>query len=83
MKQKNKMIMTDNEKFELRSYTRTELSRKYNPQFCDRSAQRILIKWIERNKELKEQLITTGFNRMDRIFTPKQVELIISFLGEP
>ncbi|WP_321437508.1 DUF4248 domain-containing protein [uncultured Bacteroides sp.] len=71
------------ENFELRSYSKTELSRKYNPLLCDRSAQRTLIKWIERNRELSERLLSTGFSKMDRLFTPRQVELIVSFLGEP
>ena len=71
------------EKFKLKSYSKVELSRKYNPHLCDRSAQRALMKWIEHNKELSEKLLSTGFKKMDRLFTPKQVEMIISFLGEP
>lgn len=71
------------EKFKPKSYSKADLSRKYNPHLCDRSAQRTLMKWIEHNKELSEQLICTGFSKMDRLFTPRQVQLIVSFLGEP
>lgn len=75
--------MTYEEEFELKSYSKTELSKMYNPMLCNRSALRILMLWIDHNKELKKSLVSAGFTPTLRVFTPKQVELIISFLGEP
>lgn len=69
--------------FRVKSYSKTELARMYNPCMCDRSAQYTLMQWIDHNIELTKQLIKTGFRKADRTFTPKQVEIIVEHLGEP
>ncbi|OUO49142.1 hypothetical protein B5F77_15350 [Parabacteroides sp. An277] len=47
------------------------------------SSTRQLKSWIERNKELKIKLIANGYSNRQRIWTPKQVELLFHYLGEP
>lgn len=69
--------------FKIKSYSKTELARVYNPQLCDRTAQYTFLKWIDKNVKLMQELISTGYSRTDRFFTPKQVEIIVEHLGEP
>ena len=47
-------------------------------QACNR-----LRRWIIRCKELHEELLLSGYSPTQRFFTPRQVRLIIRYLGEP
>lgn len=69
--------------FKVKSYSKMELARLYNPVLCDRVAARTFLQWIDRNVELTKRLLETGFKRTDRMITPKQVEIIVHYLGEP
>lgn len=69
--------------FRVKSYSKLELARMYNPLLCDRTAQRTLLKWIEHNASLRACLKKLGFKSTDRIFTPKQVGAMVEYLGEP
>lgn len=76
-------IETEEEEIEIKSYTKGELAHLYNPTMCYVSAVRTLRKWIERNKRLKEALSTSGYIPSQHSFTPKQTELIFTYLGRP
>lgn len=69
--------------FKIKSYSKMDLARIYNPQLCDRTAQYTFIKWLDKNVKLMQELLNTGYSRTDRFFTPKQVQLIVEYLGEP
>lgn len=71
------------DKFEVRSYGKAELARLYNPYMCQNEALRTLSRWIRRNESLIENLTQAGARTYDKIYTPRQVSLIVSFLGEP
>ena len=42
-----------------------------------------LKRWIDRNESLKNELTETGYIEGQRVFTPRQVELVFRYLGEP
>ena len=73
----------DKEKFKIRSYGWTELALCYNPDLHPNSASRLLHRWVVRNEKLVKTLKTAGFCDRQRKLTPKQVGVIIDFLGEP
>ena len=47
------------------------------------SATTHLKRWIDRNESLKNELTETGYMEGQRVFTPRQVELVFRHLGEP
>jgi hypothetical protein len=69
--------------FVLRSYGYCELALLYFPNSTKKSATTQLRRWIRRNDELRRTLIQLGFADRQRILTPRQVEEIIKFVGEP
>jgi len=71
------------DKFKMRSYGYGELALLYFPNSTKKSASSQLGNWIRSNINLKNKLIELGFKPGKRILTPKQVETIISNIGEP
>lgn len=69
--------------FRVKSYSKMEMARMYNPMLCDRTAQRTLLNWIAHNTSLTACLKKLGFKNTDRMFTPKQVGALVEYLGEP
>jgi len=69
--------------FLVKSYMKGELAHLYNPNTSIRTANRILMEWIERNNELNTALAKLGMRKCDRIFPPRAVQLIVQHLGEP
>ncbi len=61
---------------------RMELAMLYSPQLDPRAAWRKLKIWIEKCKPLAEELKQMGYTGHERIFTPKQVNRIVHYLGE-
>lgn len=55
----------------------------YMPGICRSGALKQFNRWIERNARLTAELTETGYDGTERIFTPKQVELIVEYIGEP
>lgn len=77
-------MITETEKTILvKAYTKAELAHMYNPEMSYSSAMRSLRAWIEQNKLLTGKLKTTGYKSSQHTFTPKQVELIFTYLGIP
>lgn len=71
------------DKFKIRSYGYGELALLYFPNNSKRSASTQLGTWIRMNEKLKSDLKNAGFFPGKKILTPKQVELIVSAIGEP
>ena len=69
--------------FVLRSYGYGELALLYFPNSTKKSATTQLRRWIRRNDVLRRTLVQLGFTDRQRILTPRQVEEIIKFVGEP
>lgn len=64
-------------------YTVKELALRYFPESTPRSATTQLRRWIVRNTDLLEALHAAGYQSMQRMYTPRQVMLILEYLGEP
>lgn len=71
------------EAFRLRAYGRTELAQAYNPHLSPGAAWQKLSLWINLYPSLSEQLSAIGYTPHQRVFTPRQVAMIVEALGEP
>jgi hypothetical protein len=71
------------EQFKIRSYGYGELAQLYFPNVAKKSASVQLRRWILNNKKLQTQLSWAGFSKGKKILSPKQVEIITMFLGNP
>ena len=60
-----------------------DLAQMYSPHVCRKSALRLLNSYIHRAKGLLPALEATGYSRSARHFTPRQLELVLEYLGEP
>ena len=60
-----------------------DLAQMYSPLVCRKSALRLLNKYIHHAKGLLPALEATGYSHAAHSFTRKQLELIITFIGEP
>lgn len=67
----------------VKAYTKQELARMYAPELTQKSAGKRLCQWIKLCRPLCEELERTGYNPLQRILNPMQVELIFRYLGEP
>lgn len=77
------MTKTDNKEAP-NSYYHTDIALLYFPDALDKkSAGRKLSNWIKKDYMLKEKLALVGYVAKQRIFTPKQVQILYDFLGEP
>ncbi|WP_321330766.1 DUF4248 domain-containing protein [uncultured Bacteroides sp.] len=75
--------MKEDEKFAVRSYSKSDLAHLYNPNMPLISAMRKLRCWIQRNEDLYEKLYCGKEGKNDHYYTRRQVELIVTYLGEP
>jgi len=71
------------DKFKIKSYGYGELAQMYFPQITKQSATIQFRRWLRINDELQKELNASGFKRFQKLLTPKQVEIIIKFIGEP
>ena len=55
----------------------------YFPESMPRTAVSHLMAWINRCTQLSEQLQATGYQTLNKGFTPRQVKAIVEHLGEP
>ena len=69
--------------FKIKSYGFGELACLYLPQITSKSASNQLRNWIKLNHNLQKELIGSGLKHKQKVLTPKQVNIIISHLGEP
>lgn len=73
----------ENNEFKIHSYGVTELAMLYSPEFTASGALKRFRRWIDYNPVLHEQLGFTKGKRRPTTFTPSEVKLIVSELGEP
>ena len=66
-----------------RTFGRTELAQLYSPDLTAEAAWKKLKRWISLNVDLTRELQKLGYTHSQRTFTPKMVEHIFNFLGEP
>ena len=66
-----------------KTYGRTELAQLYCPELTADAAWRKLKRWIALNLDLTRELQKLGYTPSQRTFTPKMVEHIFYYLGEP
>lgn len=60
-----------------------DLAMMYSPNVCRKSALRLLNAYIHRAKGLLPALEATGYSHSARHFTPRQLALVLEYLGEP
>jgi hypothetical protein len=71
------------DKFKIKSYGYGELAQLYFPTIAKQSATVQFRRWIRINNNLLDELNLAGFKRYQKMLTPKQVEIIIKYIGEP
>ena len=64
-------------------YGHTELALLYFKHIQPKSASTQLARWLRRDEELWEELLLAGYHKGQRLLTPRQVALILEYLGEP
>lgn len=70
--------------FRIRPYSKRELARLYFPETVQTdSAVANLRNLLRRNAALSHELSDAGYRPHDKVFTPKQVRILIHHLGEP
>jgi hypothetical protein len=69
--------------FKIKSYGYGELALLYFPKSTKKSASVQLRRWILHNNKLQFDLLESGYKKGQRLITPKQVEILITYLGEP
>ena len=70
--------------FEIRSYGKSELAMLYFPHAqTANGALSNLNFWIRKCRDLHEALKACGMARQAKSYTPKEVALIVEYLGEP
>ena len=57
---------------------KSDLASLYFPELAPHQACNRLRRWI-----IREELLLSGYSPTQRFFTPRQVRLIIRYLGEP
>jgi hypothetical protein len=69
--------------FTIRSYGYGELAQLYFPNIAKKSASVQLRRWINQDKQLNELLKSLGYKKGQRLFTPRQVQILVEKLGMP
>ena len=80
---KKSMEEEEEKKRKNRRFTWMELGVLYSPTLAPAAASRRLKAWVMANGGLIRSLTKTGWNRTQRILTPRQVGCIVEVLGEP
>lgn len=62
---------------------KSELAMLYAPELSPHAAVNRLMAWLKKDPDTIRALRATGYNKYQKILTPKQVAIITSFLGEP
>ena len=82
-RKKKQPFPEEEEKWKNRSFSWLELGILYSPMLTPAAASRRLKAWVLANKVLVALLNAVGWNRKQRVMTPKQVECIVEILGRP
>jgi hypothetical protein len=71
------------DRFPIRPYGVGELVALYFPNIQQSSAVNQLRRWIVESPSLLEELQAAGWRRYRKVFSPRQVAVVIKHLGEP
>ncbi|MCQ2212922.1 MAG: DUF4248 domain-containing protein [Bacteroidaceae bacterium] len=63
--------------------SKTDLARSYFPNHSDSGARRLLMDTIASTPPLISMLHELGYSKEQHFFTPRQVEMVIEYLGNP
>lgn len=63
--------------------TKQQLALMYFPDASPRVAVNRLARWIAHCRGLAEALAALGYHKRNRHFTPREVQVVFRFLGEP
>ncbi len=69
--------------FRIRTYGKSELAMLYRPDLKEGNARRTLYNWMRRNEKLMAALDAVGYDPKRRTLTPREVAIIVDFIGEP
>ena len=69
--------------FTIRAYSKKELALLYFPDSTPRVAVNHLMALIRRNDMLSDELLSTGYKTTNKVFTPRQVQAIVDWIGAP
>lgn len=75
--------MEKRDRLKAKACSKSELAAQYLPHVSTASARRTLRTWIEKNIELKNRLLASGYSDKAILLTPAQVALHYQYLGEP
>lgn len=64
-------------------YYKQELAMRYFPNDSPKTARDKLTRWINRCKDLSMAMAKAHYRTTDKYYTPRQVQLIFEYLGEP
>lgn len=76
-------MMREESVFSIRAYHKSDLALLYHPGMCGRSAMNKMRRWINRNSELKRRMKEAEVSPLTHQYTPRQVAILVEFLGEP
>lgn len=68
---------------EIKFYTKSELGLLYFPTSVPTTACKHIMSWIKNCTPLYLKLCEQGYQTKQKYMTPRQVELIFNYLGEP
>ena len=74
---------TKHRKMKTGTLSKKELSFLYAPELTERGARKRLSAWLQYNPKLIRALERTGYKKQQRLLTPRQVEIVYRYLGEP
>ena len=69
--------------FKIKAYGVGQLASFYFPDIEKRSASNQFRKWIVKSDSLKLKLTNADWKEGQKLLTPKQVGILVEFLGEP
>ena len=73
----------EEENFPIRVFPKADLAVLYSPNCAISTAMRNLSAWIRKNHALWLALQAVGYNRYRRCYMPREVALIVQYLGAP
>lgn len=72
------------QEFKVKAYGKSELALLYFPDTPSaHTAVNHLMSWVRRNPALRGELERMGYRKSAKCFTPREVRLIVEYLGEP
>lgn len=71
------------EEFKIKTYTKKQLALSYFPDSQPRTAVNRLMAWVKKCTPLWQQLQLSGYRKTSKTLSPREVKLIVEYLGDP